>query len=146
MIGLAYFGVTVGAGFASGQEMLQYYVSYGWWGVAGALVNLIVMPITAMTILQYGSYFRAQSHGKVFHSIASMVVAKVMDYGLSIAQFCVGFVMLAGAGSSLRARQLGDFPGPDLCREAAQPSGTEISPEEQSELRERLSTRQRERR
>ena len=29
VIGLAYFGFTVGAGFASRQEMLQYYVSYG---------------------------------------------------------------------------------------------------------------------
>ncbi|WP_144932197.1 YkvI family membrane protein [Kocuria marina] len=101
MIALAYFGVTVGAGFASGQEMLQYYVSYGWWGIAGAAVNLLVMPLTAMTILQYGSYFRAQSHGKVFHSITSLFLAKFMDYGLSIAQFCVGFVMLAGAGSNL---------------------------------------------
>ncbi|MDO4918806.1 hypothetical protein [Kocuria sp.] len=69
--------------------------------MAGAVVNLLVMPLTAMAILQYGSYFRAQSHGKVFHSITSMVVARFMDYGLSVAQFCVGFVMLAGAGSNL---------------------------------------------
>lgn len=101
MIGLAYFGVTVGAGFASGQEMLQFYVSYGWWGLAGAGVNLLIMPLTALAILQYGSYFRAQSHGKVFDSIASKFLAKFMDYGLSIAQFCIGFVMLAGAGSNL---------------------------------------------
>jgi uncharacterized membrane protein YkvI len=73
MIGLAYFGVTVGAGFGSGQEILQYYVSYGWWGLAGGAVNLLIMPLTAMAILQYGSYF----------------------------QFCIGFVMLAGAGSNL---------------------------------------------
>ena len=33
VIGLAYFGFTVGAGFASRQEMLQYYVSYGTGGV-----------------------------------------------------------------------------------------------------------------
>ncbi|MCT2021241.1 hypothetical protein [Kocuria marina] len=32
-----------GVGFVSGQEMLQYYVSYGWWGIAGAAVNLLVM-------------------------------------------------------------------------------------------------------
>ena len=101
MIGLAYFGVTVGAGFASGQEMLQFYVSYGWWGLAGAAVNLLIMPLTAMAILQYGSYFRAQSHGKVFDSITSKFIAKFMDYGLSVAQFCIGFVMLAGAGSNL---------------------------------------------
>lgn len=60
---------------------------------------------------QYGSCFRAQSHGGVFRSITSMVVAKVMDYGLSIARFCVGFVMLAGAGSSLHA-PAGRLPGP----------------------------------
>lgn len=101
IIGLAYFGVTVGAGFASGQEMLQFYVSYGWWGLAGAGVNLLIMPLTAMAILQYGSYFRAQSHGKVFDSITSKIIAKFMDYGLSLAQFCIGFVMLAGAGSNL---------------------------------------------
>lgn len=101
VIALAYFGVTVGAGFASGQEMLQYYVSYGWWGIAGGAVVLLLMPITAMAILQYGSYFRAQSHGKVFNSITSALVAKFLDYSLSAAQFCIGFVMLAGAGSNL---------------------------------------------
>lgn len=101
MIALAYFGVTVGAGFASGQEMLQYYVSYGWWGIAGGAVALLLMPLTAMVILQYGSYFRAQSHGMVFESITSALMAKFLDYSLSISQFCIGFVMLAGAGSNL---------------------------------------------
>lgn len=101
IIALAYFGVTVGAGFASGQEMLQYYVSYGWWGIAGAAVVLVLMPITAMVILQYGSYFRAQSHGKVFHSITAALNARFLDYSLSISQFCIGFVMLAGAAANL---------------------------------------------
>ncbi|MFB6573787.1 YkvI family membrane protein [Kocuria palustris] len=64
-------------------------------------MNLIIMPLTAMAILQYGSYFRAQTHGKVFDSITSSLVSRFMDYGLSAAQFCIGFVMLAGAGSNL---------------------------------------------
>lgn len=101
VIALAYFGVTVGAGFASGQEILQYYVSYGWWGIVGAAIALVVIPLTAMSILQYGSYFRAESHGKVFDSISTKIMAKFMDYSLTVAQFCIGFVMLAGAGSNL---------------------------------------------
>lgn len=101
MIALAYFGVTVGAGFASGQEILQYYVAYGWWGIIGAGIALVVIPLTAMSILQYGSYFRTESHGRVFDSIASKVMAKFLDYSLTVAQFCIGFVMLAGAGSNL---------------------------------------------
>lgn len=98
---MAYFGVTVGAGFASGQEMLQYYASYGFWGIAGGAVALVVMPLAALVILQYGSHFRAQSHGKVFNSVTTAAVAKFLDYSLSVAQFCIGFVMLAGAGSNL---------------------------------------------
>jgi len=101
IVGLVYFGVTVGGGFGSGQEMLQFYVSYDWWGIARAFVHMAIMPLTAMAILQYGSYFRAQSHGKVFDSITSSLVSKFMDNGLSAAQFCIGFVMLAGAGSNL---------------------------------------------
>ncbi|MGN0097412.1 MAG: hypothetical protein ACI38U_15280 [Corynebacterium sp.] len=101
VIALAYFGVTVGAGFASGQELLQYYASYGFWGIAGAAVVVVLMPVTAMVILQYGSYFRAQSHEKVFTGVTSKPVAVFLDYSLSAAQFCIGFVMMAGAGSNL---------------------------------------------
>ena len=31
ILGMAYFSCTVGAGFASGQEMLQYYAAFGGW-------------------------------------------------------------------------------------------------------------------
>lgn len=100
-IGLAYFGLTVGAGFASGQEVLQYYVSYGTWGLAAGLIVLLLMPITAMVILQYGSYFRATSHGKVFDKVTSAVTARFLDYTITGPQFCLGFVMMAGAGRNL---------------------------------------------
>lgn len=101
VIAMAYFSTTVGAGFASGQEALQYYVSYGWWGIIGAAVGLILAPLIAMVILQYGSYFRAQSHREVFGSVTSKWMAKFLDYSLAISQFCLAFVMLAGAGSNL---------------------------------------------
>ena len=34
----AFIGVIVGAGFASGQEVLQYFTSFGHWGTAAAAV------------------------------------------------------------------------------------------------------------
>lgn len=101
VIGLTYFGFTVGAGFASRQEMLQYYVSYGTWGIAADIIVLFLMPFTAMVILQYGSYFRATSHGKVFDNVTSALTARFLEYALTASQFCLGFVMMAGAGSNL---------------------------------------------
>lgn len=32
-IALAYVGVMIGAGVSSGQDLLQYFVSFGVWGV-----------------------------------------------------------------------------------------------------------------
>lgn len=108
VLALAYFSTTVGAGFASGQEALQYYVSYGTWGVVGATVGLILVPLAVMVILQYGSYLRAQSHREVFNTVMTKWVSKTFDHGLAISQFAIAFVMLAGAGANLQ-QQFG-FP------------------------------------
>lgn len=54
-----------------------------------------------MVILQYGSYFRAASHFVVFTSISGRGMGRFLDYSLAISQFCIGFVMLAGAGANL---------------------------------------------
>ena len=37
-IASVFIGTFVGAGFASGQEIMQYFVVYGKWGIAGAIV------------------------------------------------------------------------------------------------------------
>lgn len=102
MLALAYFSRTVGAGFASGQEMLQYYAAFGAWGIAGAAVTMIVMPLTAMIAMQYGFYFQANSHDRVFTSVTSKWLARFVDYSIMFTQFCLGFVMLAGAGANLQ--------------------------------------------
>lgn len=101
MLGLAYFSCVVGAGFASGQEMLQYYAAFGGWGIAGAAITLVIMPLTAMIAMQYGSYFQASSHDRVFTSVTSKTLARFVDYSITFTQFCIAFVMLAGAGANL---------------------------------------------
>lgn len=82
--------------------MLQYYAAFGTWGVAGAAVTMIVMPLTAMIAMQYGSYFQASSHDRVFTSVTSKWLARFVDYSIMFTQFCLGFVMLAGAGANLQ--------------------------------------------
>lgn len=98
---MAYFSVTVGAGFSSGQEPLQYYASYGTWGIVGGAIIIIFLPLTALVILQYGSYFNAHSHSVVFNKISGKTMGRFLDYSLSVSQFCIGCVMLAGAGANL---------------------------------------------
>lgn len=88
-------GVRVRAGDAAVLRLLRHG------GTADGIIVLFLMPFTAMFILQYGSYFRATSHGKVFGNVTSAVTARSLDYTLTASQFCLGFVMMAGAGSNL---------------------------------------------
>ena len=59
------------------------------------------MPLIALIAMQYGSYFQATSHDRVFTSVTSKVMARFIDYTITFTQFCISFVMLAGAGANL---------------------------------------------
>lgn len=100
-IAMAFVGLTVGAGFATGQEVIQYFVSFGLNGIWGAVLAGIVMTIAGSVILQVGSYFLADEHRMVFRNVAHPIVSRFLDVSVTLTLFAVGFVMLAGAGSNL---------------------------------------------
>lgn len=100
-IALSFVGLLVGAGFATGQEVIQYFGSFGLSALWGALLAGVLMTIAGAVILQLGSYFLAQEHRMVFRNLAHPIVSKFLDFGVTFTLFAVGFVMLAGAGSNL---------------------------------------------
>ncbi|QOX81190.1 hypothetical protein H8R18_05115 [Nanchangia anserum] len=99
---LAFVGLVVGAGFASGQEVLQYFVSYGTAGLIGAGIAAILLGVAGAAILQLGSYYHAMEHTDVLDSITRPWIARAIDIFVSLVLFCLGFVMIAGAGSNLK--------------------------------------------
>ncbi len=101
IIALAYVGAIIGAGFASGQEVLQYFVSHGVWGIAGAVIATVLFSITGLIVLQLGAKYNASSHETVFEKIAPTWLHKFLDIALSLTLVVVGIVMIAGAGSNL---------------------------------------------
>lgn len=108
VIALAFIGLVVGAGFASGQELLQYFVAYGVPGIWGAVGAAVLFGITGFAILQLGSYYRAKEHATVFDAVSHPFVSRAMDAFTTFTLFTIGFVMLAGAGANLN-QQFG-FP------------------------------------
>lgn len=108
IIALAYVGALTGAGLASGQELLQYFVTFGYSGlVAVCLVGLLHWAFGGITVA-LGSYFMARDQNQVLNNIGPAIVTKILDLGLMVDCFVLGFVMIAGAGSNLN-QQFG-FP------------------------------------
>ena len=102
MTALACVGLVVGAGFATGQEVLQYFISFGAIGIVGAVLSGVVMAVGGMVIVQLGSYFLAENHYKVFRNVAHPVVFRFLDWSATFTLFVMGFIMLAGAGCTLQ--------------------------------------------
>lgn len=100
-ISLAYVGVVIGAGLSSGQDLMQYFVSFGKWGIIGTIVLGIISVVFGKIIITLGSYFRSNDHSEVLSQIAGPITNKILDIALIVSCFVVGFVMIAGAGSNL---------------------------------------------
>lgn len=106
---LAYVGVLTGAGLASGQELMQYFISFGKAGLFGLAAIGILHILVGGIILQLGSHYLAESHIDVLEEVSNKYLTKFMDYALIINCFLMGFVMIAGAGSNLN-QQFGFKP------------------------------------
>ena len=93
--------MIVGAGLASGQDLLQYFLSFGArridWNRRPGSLNVIF----GVVALQLGSYYRSGHHDEVFERITHPAVRRVIDVVLVFSGFAMGFVMLAGAGANL---------------------------------------------
>ncbi|MXP42060.1 hypothetical protein GRI75_10450 [Altererythrobacter soli] len=105
-IGMAFIGLIVGAGFASGREMLQFFVAFGAVGILGALIASLIMTFIAVAALQLGSHVQAKEHVAVFRQVSHPLIARFLDVTTVITLFAIGFVMFAGGGANM-AQQFG---------------------------------------
>jgi len=100
-IASAFVGVIIGAGFASGQEILQYFTSFGTIGIVSALLATVLFAYFGMSLVWLGSHFRAESHHDVIHGVSNRFWGRLIDYILIFTTFGFGVVMVSGGGAAL---------------------------------------------
>lgn len=101
-VALAYVGVLVGAGLSSGQDLLQYFLSFGRKGILGVLLLGALNVFFGRVIITLGCYYQSKSHQDVLKEISHPVSNRIIDLTLVLASFVMGFVMVAGAGANLK--------------------------------------------
>ncbi|WP_424264207.1 hypothetical protein [Castellaniella sp.] len=94
--------VIIGGGFASGQEVLQFFTHFGLWGVAGTLISGLLFAFLGMQVARIGTRLQAHSHKVVLNAIFGPKLGSLVDLALIFFLFGVGVAMLAGTGSLFR--------------------------------------------
>ncbi|OWY31577.1 hypothetical protein [Herbaspirillum aquaticum] len=79
---------------------MQFFISYGWPGLAGAVIASLLMSFLVMTLYMIGSRLKTDSHDEAINFICGPWLGKVMDWMITFFLFGSVVVMLAGAGSS----------------------------------------------
>jgi len=97
----AFVGVIIGAGFASGREIVQYFPSFGIRGTAGAVLAAALFAFLGMSLMRIGSRLRARSHKEAVCAVSGRFLGALIDWIIVLTLFGVGVVMIAGAGSNL---------------------------------------------
>lgn len=99
-IGGAFVGLIIGAGFASGQEIMQYFTSFGLYGIAGAIVATIAFAFLGMSLAQLGTDLQTTSHKEVIYHVGGRYIGLILDVLITFFLFGVAVVMFAGSGST----------------------------------------------
>ncbi|MCM3399304.1 MULTISPECIES: YkvI family membrane protein [Oceanobacillus] len=95
----AYVGLIVGAGFASGQEVMQFFTSFGIYSVIGTIIAGLLFAFLGMHVLQLGTYYQTASHREVIYKICGRYFGFAIDLLITFFLFGVAVVMIAGSGS-----------------------------------------------
>ncbi|MGO1059622.1 YkvI family membrane protein [Planococcus sp. FY231025] len=98
-MGGAFIGVIVGAGFASGQEVLQFFTSFGMLGILGTVIATALFAFLGMNLMQLGSRLQTKSHQHVVYHICGRVLGTAIDFIITFFLFGVTVVMFSGSGA-----------------------------------------------
>lgn len=98
LIAYTYVGTVVGAGFASGQEIMGFFTIYGPNSLWAILISFFLFVTIGMRILTLGMELRTSSFGGLIEKMFGFFSPLVNAY-LLFAMMVINTAMLAGAGA-----------------------------------------------
>lgn len=97
----AFIAFLIGSGFATGQEVLQYFSSYGYSGVLGVIVVFLLFLYVAISFVTVGQRYKFPKGSDIYKYYCGNIVGNFYDY-FSIAFIYMSYiVMIGGAGATI---------------------------------------------
>ncbi|MEA1961552.1 MAG: hypothetical protein U9N81_09830 [Bacillota bacterium] len=99
MLIMGYLGAVIGAGFASGQEIVQFFVGYGSFGFKGALLATALFAICGGCLLYLAHSLKVSNYQYILLHLLGPKLGKVVDFLLAIFLFLGISTMLSASGA-----------------------------------------------
>ena len=96
---MGYLGAVIGAGFASGQEIVQFFVCYGKWGAAGAVLATVLFAVCGGMLLSMAHRQKIANYQAMLSIMFGPRLGKIVDFLLAIFLFLGLSTMLSASGA-----------------------------------------------
>lgn len=97
----AFVAWVIGSGFATGQEMLQFFSSYGYWSFGIIIINLIGFLFMGQALLTLGYENKEIQGFNQFNHYCGKKLGKVYSWLIPITLLLIMPVLISGAGATL---------------------------------------------
>jgi uncharacterized membrane protein YkvI len=98
-VAATYIGAVMGAGFASGQEIVQFFIGYhlkGLWGIGLAGLLFGVLGFLALKLIRD---YRIESYQALFRILLGPSLGRALEFVVTLFLFAGLVIMLAGSGA-----------------------------------------------
>jgi uncharacterized membrane protein YkvI len=97
----AFIAFLIGSGFATGQEILQYFASYGYMGIFGVLVIFVLYLYVGVSFTKAGYENKFHKRSDIYTYYCGKAIGTFYDYFSIIFIYMSFIVMIGGAGATL---------------------------------------------
>ena len=98
-VAATYIGTIVGAGFATGQEMMQFFSRFGISGFYGLILTTILFIVFGNIIMYLGKELNAGSHLEIIRYSGGKIIGSFIDIIITVFLFGALTAMIAGTGA-----------------------------------------------
>ena len=98
-IAATYIGTIVGAGFATGQEVLQFFLKFGLMGLVGIITVTIMFIVFGYIVMDMSQNLKAASHLKIIKYSGGNFLGIIIDFIIIFFLFGALTAMIAGSGA-----------------------------------------------
>lgn len=97
----AYIAFIIGSGFATGQEIIQFFTSQGVFSLGAILISMVLYAWVGGAMTDIGFHHREQAKANAYSIVCGKWLGTFYEYFVRVFLFAVVVVMISGAGATL---------------------------------------------
>ncbi len=97
----AFVAFLIGSGFATGQEIIQYFAAYGYKGLAGIMVMFCLFMFAGVSFITTGYNYRSSKEYNIYIYYCGSYIGKFYNLFTIVFAYMSVVVMISGAGATI---------------------------------------------